>query len=96
MIGSISLVLKSHSITLYGVGKLDDASVAKLCKDLLTLERTKFEGELKEFANHAFSFQCALQNMQKGSWDLNVLLEIQLNGFESQDVHLRLSNSISI
>ena len=67
MMGSISLSLKSHSIALYEVGKLDDASVAKLSKDLLTLERTKFERKLKEFANHAFSFQCSLQNLQKGS-----------------------------
>ncbi|KAK6938123.1 FAM91, N-terminal domain [Dillenia turbinata] len=37
-----------------------------LCKDLSTLEGTKFEGELQEFANHAFSLRCVLECLQSG------------------------------
>lgn len=66
MMGSLSPGLKSHAVTLYEAGKLDDASVAELCKDLLTLEGTKFEGELQEFANHAFSLRCALECLRSG------------------------------
>ncbi|KAK9118661.1 hypothetical protein Scep_016754 [Stephania cephalantha] len=66
MMGSVSPGLKSHAVTLYEAGKLDDASIAELCKDLSTLEGTKFEGELQEFANHAFSLRCALECLQSG------------------------------
>ncbi|KAI8015757.1 hypothetical protein LOK49_LG05G02323 [Camellia lanceoleosa] len=38
--------LKSHAVTLYEAGKLGHASITDLCKDLSTLEGTKFEGEL--------------------------------------------------
>ncbi|KAK9116252.1 hypothetical protein Sjap_015199 [Stephania japonica] len=58
--------LKSHAVTLYEAGKLGDASIAELCKDLATLEGAKFEGELQEFANHAFSLRCALECLQSG------------------------------
>ncbi|CAI9753531.1 unnamed protein product [Fraxinus pennsylvanica] len=57
MMGSVSPGLKSHAVTLYEAGKLGNASIADLCKDLSTLEGTRFEGELQEFANHAFSLR---------------------------------------
>lgn len=62
----IFLGLKSHAVTLYEAGKLGHASIADLCKDLSTLEGTKFEGELQEFANHAFSLRCVLECLQSG------------------------------
>ena len=58
--------LKSHAVTLYEAGKLGHASIADLCKDLSTLEGTKFEGELQEFANHAFSLRCILECLLSG------------------------------
>lgn len=58
--------MKSHAVTLYEAGKLGHASIADLCKDLSTLEGTKFEGELQEFANHAFSLRCVLECLQSG------------------------------
>ncbi|WRX30879.1 FAM91 [Theobroma cacao] len=58
--------LKSHAVTLYEAGKLGHASIADLCKDLSTLEGTKFEGELQEFANHAFSLRCVLECLLSG------------------------------
>ncbi|XVF39577.1 hypothetical protein PTKIN_Ptkin01aG0044900 [Pterospermum kingtungense] len=61
MMGSVSPGLKSHAVTLYEAGKLGHASIADLCKDLSTLEGTKFEGVLQEFANHAFSLRCVLE-----------------------------------
>ncbi|KAK6940194.1 FAM91, N-terminal domain [Dillenia turbinata] len=66
MMGSVSPGLKSHAVTLYEAGKLGDASIADLCKDLNSLEGTKFEGELQEFANHAFSLRCVLECLQSG------------------------------
>ncbi|XVE95250.1 hypothetical protein REPUB_Repub02eG0080100 [Reevesia pubescens] len=66
MMGSVSLGLKSHAVTLYEAGKLGHASIADLCKDLSTLEGTKFEGELQEFANHAFSLRCVLECLLSG------------------------------
>ncbi|KAL3829225.1 hypothetical protein ACJIZ3_018027 [Penstemon smallii] len=66
MMGSVSPGLKSHAVTLYEAGKLGHASIADLCKDLITLEGTKFEGELQEFANHAFSLRCILQCLTSG------------------------------
>ncbi|RDX81716.1 Protein FAM91A1, partial [Mucuna pruriens] len=58
--------LKSHAVTLYEAGKLGHACIADLCKDLSTLEGAKFEGELEEFANHAFSLHCVLECLQSG------------------------------
>ncbi|KAH7567713.1 hypothetical protein JRO89_XS07G0129500 [Xanthoceras sorbifolium] len=58
--------LKSHAVTLYEAGKLGHTSIADLCKDLSTLEGTKFEGELQEFANHAFSLRCVLECLLSG------------------------------
>lgn len=58
--------LKSHAVTLYEAGKLGHGSIADLCKDLSTLEGTKFEGELQEFANHAFSLRCVLECLLSG------------------------------
>lgn len=66
MMGSISPGLKSHAVTLYEAGKLGDAVIADLCNDLSTLEGKKFEGELQEFANHAFSLRCFLECLQSG------------------------------
>ncbi|KAK7306620.1 hypothetical protein VNO77_44571 [Canavalia gladiata] len=66
MMGSVSPGLKSHAVTLYEAGKLGHASIADLCKDLSTLEGAKFEGELQEFANHAFSLRCVLECLQSG------------------------------
>lgn len=58
--------LKSHAVTLYEAGKLGHASIADLCRDLITLEGAKFEGELQEFANHAFSLRCILECLTSG------------------------------
>ncbi|KAL0361776.1 UNVERIFIED_CONTAM: protein FAM91A1 [Sesamum radiatum] len=66
MMGSVSPGLKSHAVTLYEAGKLGHASIADLCRDLVTLESAKFEGELQEFANHAFSLRCILECLTSG------------------------------
>ncbi|XP_011098773.1 protein FAM91A1 isoform X1 [Sesamum indicum] len=66
MMGSVSPGLKSHAVTLYEAGKLGHASMADLCRDLVTLESAKFEGELQEFANHAFSLRCILECLTSG------------------------------
>ncbi|XP_073152529.1 uncharacterized protein [Henckelia pumila] len=66
MMGSVSPGLKSHAVTLYEAGKLGHASIADLCRDLITLEGNKFEGELQEFANHAFSLRCVLECLTSG------------------------------
>ncbi|KAJ0979862.1 hypothetical protein J5N97_015336 [Dioscorea zingiberensis] len=71
MMGSLSPGLKSHAVTLYEAGKLGDSSIAELCKDLTTLEGKKFEGELQEFANHAFSLRCVLECLQCGGLATN-------------------------
>ncbi|XP_042493363.1 protein FAM91A1-like [Macadamia integrifolia] len=75
MMGSVSPGLKSHAVTLYEAGKLGDASIAELCKDLTTLEGTKFEGELQEFANHAFSLRCVLECLQSGGVSTDPVVE---------------------
>lgn len=75
MMGSVSPGLKSHAVTLYEAGKLGDASIADLCKDLTTLEGTKFEGELQEFANHAFSLRCVLECLQSGGVTTDAVVE---------------------
>ncbi|XP_058218222.1 uncharacterized protein LOC131329158 isoform X2 [Rhododendron vialii] len=66
MMGSVSPGLKSHAVTLYEAGKLGHTSISDLCKDLSSLEGTKFEGELQEFANHAFSLRCVLECLTAG------------------------------
>lgn len=66
MMGSLSPGLKSHAVTLYEAGKLGHSSIQELCKDLSTLEGTKFEGELQEFANHAYSLRLILECLQSG------------------------------
>lgn len=63
--------LKSHAVTLYEAGKLGHACIADLCKDLTTLEGAKFEGELQEFANHAFSLRCILECLLVGGVAIN-------------------------
>ncbi|KAL4282847.1 hypothetical protein GQ457_16G017240 [Hibiscus cannabinus] len=66
MMGSVSPGLKSHAVTLYEAGKLGHGCIADLCKDLSTLEGTKFEGVLQEFANHAYSLRCVLECLLSG------------------------------
>lgn len=66
MMGSVSPGLKSHAVTLYEAGKLGHASIEDLCRDLSTLEGTKFEGELQEFANHALSLRMILECLTSG------------------------------
>ncbi|XP_010247801.1 PREDICTED: protein FAM91A1 [Nelumbo nucifera] len=75
MMGSVSPGLKSHAVTLYEAGKLGDASIKELCKDLTTLEGAKFEGELQEFANHAFSLRCVLECLQSGGVGKDAVVE---------------------
>ncbi|KAJ1410289.1 FAM91, N-terminal domain [Sesbania bispinosa] len=83
MMGSVSPGLKSHAVTLYEAGKLGHASIADLCKDLSTLEGAKFEGELQEFANHAFSLRCVLECLQSGGVASDVKVE---EGFDKMDM----------
>ncbi|WJX59066.1 hypothetical protein P8452_44447 [Trifolium repens] len=66
MMGSVSPGLKTHAVTLYEAGKLGHASITDLCKDLSTLESATFEGELQEFANHAYSLRCVLECLHSG------------------------------
>ncbi|KAF2299726.1 hypothetical protein GH714_002864 [Hevea brasiliensis] len=79
MMGSVSPGLKSHAVTLYEAGKLGHASIADLCKDLSTLEGAKFEGELQEFANHAFSLRCVLECLLSGGIASNEKVEVVCN-----------------
>ncbi|KAJ8762508.1 hypothetical protein K2173_007947 [Erythroxylum novogranatense] len=72
MMGSVSPGLKSHAVTLYEAGKLGHASIADLCKDLGSLEGAKYEGELQEFANHAFSLRCVLECLLSGGVALDL------------------------
>ncbi|AES71634.2 putative FAM91 domain-containing protein [Medicago truncatula] len=83
MMGSVSPGLKSHAVTLYEAGKLGYASISDLCKDLSTLEGAKFEGELQEFANHAFSLRCVLECLQSGGVASDVKVE---EGFDKMDI----------
>lgn len=53
-------------MTLYEAGKLGHASITDLCNDLSTLEGAIFEGELQEFANHAFSLRHVLECLTSG------------------------------
>ncbi|MCH91602.1 FAM91A1-like protein, partial [Trifolium medium] len=75
--------LKSHAVTLYEAGKLGHASISDLCKDLSTLEGAKFEGELQEFANHAFSLRCVLECLQSGGVACDVKVD---EGFHKMDM----------
>lgn len=75
--------MKSHAVTLYEAGKLGHASISDLCKDLSTLEGAKFEGELQEFANHAFSLRCVLECLQSGGVASDVKVE---EGFDKMDI----------
>lgn len=95
MMGSVSPGLKSHAVTLYEAGKLGHASIADLCKDLSTLEGTKFEGELQEFANHAFSLRCVLECLQSGGVSLDEVCSEMDNIGPSKDVANALVVEIS-
>ncbi|KAH8938224.1 hypothetical protein BDL97_16G070600 [Sphagnum fallax] len=70
MMGSLSPGLKGHAVTLYEAGKLGDSSVAEMCEDLRGVEGRKFEGELQEFADHAFSLRHVLECLRSGGTDL--------------------------
>ncbi|WJX77937.1 hypothetical protein P8452_61203 [Trifolium repens] len=72
MMESVSPGLKTHAATLYEAGKLGHASIADLCKDLSTLESATFEGELQEFANHAYSLCCVLECLHSGGIPVGV------------------------
>ncbi|RZC87800.1 hypothetical protein C5167_028255 [Papaver somniferum] len=82
MMGSVSPGLKSHAVTLYEAGKLGHTSIADLCKDLTTLEGTKFEGELQEFANHAYSLRCVLECLLSGGVEKNENVEELIDKLE--------------
>ncbi|KAI5419811.1 hypothetical protein KIW84_043826 [Lathyrus oleraceus] len=75
MMGSVSPGRKSHAVTLHEADKLGHASTSDLCKDLSTPEGAKFEGELQEFANHAFSLRCVLECLQSGGVASDVKVE---------------------
>lgn len=77
--------LKSHAVTLYEAGKLADSSITELCKDLGTLEGKKFEGELQEFANHAYSLRCILECLQSGGIAGNEIVDKDGNQSDRQD-----------
>ncbi|CAL9111259.1 unnamed protein product [Musa textilis] len=79
MMGSVSPGLKSHAVTLYEAGKLGDSSIAELCRDLSTLEGKKFEGELQEFANHAYSLRCVLECLRSGGVAYDDKIDIASN-----------------
>ncbi|BBN13036.1 hypothetical protein MPTK1_6g00290 [Marchantia polymorpha subsp. ruderalis] len=66
MMGSLSPGLKGHAVTLYEAGKLGDSSVAEMCEDLRQVEGKKFEGELQQLADHAFSLRHALECLRSG------------------------------
>ncbi|KAJ7297133.1 hypothetical protein O6H91_Y078500 [Diphasiastrum complanatum] len=66
MMGSLSPGLKALAVTLYEAGKLGDSSVLEICEDLRKVEDTRFEGELQEFADHAFSLRHILECLRSG------------------------------
>ncbi|XP_022975935.1 protein FAM91A1-like [Cucurbita maxima] len=93
MMGSVSPGLKSHAVTLYEAGKLGHACIADLCKDLTTLEGAKFEGELQEFANHAFSLRCILECLLVGGVAINRKGEEGI--YDKQDAEVSDNNESS-
>ncbi|XP_024377008.1 uncharacterized protein [Physcomitrium patens] len=72
MMGSLSPGLKGHAVTLFEAGKLGDSSVADMCEVLRQVEGTKMEGELQQFADHAFSLRHALECLRSQGTDLEV------------------------
>lgn len=94
MMGSVSPGLKSHAVTLYEAGKLGHASIADLCKDLGTLEGAKFEGELQEFANHAFSLRCILECLTSGGVPAEEIEKTGIMSSRSEDAN-SMSKDIS-
>ncbi|WCJ24791.1 Protein FAM91A1 [Euphorbia peplus] len=95
MMGSVSPGLKSHAVTLYEAGKLGHASIADLCKDLSTLEGTKFEGELQEFANHAFSLRCVLECLLSGGIAADAKFEEVCNKMGTLELSNNVTDSIA-
>ncbi|XP_019099374.1 PREDICTED: protein FAM91A1-like [Camelina sativa] len=85
MMGSVSPGLKSHAVTLYEAGKLGHTSIPDLCQDLSTLEGAKFEGELQEFANHAFSLRCVLECLISGGVATDTVVDTMGLGTLSND-----------
>ncbi|KAI3725606.1 hypothetical protein L1987_65397 [Smallanthus sonchifolius] len=92
MMGSVSPGLKSHAVTLYEAGKLGYASIEDLCNDLSTLEGTKFEGELQEFANHAFSLRVVLECLTSGGLSPAELDTLGVNSSNNEDVTSMLAD----
>ncbi|CAN4092412.1 unnamed protein product [Withania somnifera] len=88
MMGSVSPGLKSHAVTLYEAGKLGYASISDLCKDLGSLEGAKFEGELQEFANHAFSLRCVLECLTSGGIPAEKIEKTGIMSSKSEDANL--------
>ncbi|KAJ0752757.1 hypothetical protein HanPI659440_Chr09g0328001 [Helianthus annuus] len=86
MMGSVSPGLKSHAVTLYEAGKLGHASIEDLCNDLSTLEGAKFEGELQEFANHAFSLRVVLKCLTSGGLSPDELDTPAVNSSNNEEV----------
>ncbi|KAL7585783.1 hypothetical protein Lser_V15G44506 [Lactuca serriola] len=91
MMGSVSPGLKSHAVTLYEAGKLGHTSIEDLCKDLTTLEGAKFEGELQEFANHAFSLKCVLECLKSGGLSPDEL-EIDIDSSTNEELTSMVSD----
>lgn len=74
-------------MTLYEAGKLGHASIGDLCKDLGTLEGAKFEGELQEFANHAFSLRCILECLTSGGVPAEEIEKTGIMSSRSEDAN---------
>ncbi|XP_010543813.1 PREDICTED: protein FAM91A1 isoform X2 [Tarenaya hassleriana] len=96
MMGSVSPGLKSHAVTLYEAGKLGHASIPDLCQDLSTLEGAKFEGELQEFANHAFSLRCVLECLISGGVSTDTTVDKMGSGSLSNDEAITLLADVSL
>ena len=100
--------MKSHAVTLYEAGKLDDTSISDLCKDLASLEGKRFEGELQEFANHAFSLRRVLKCLQSGgitthehdsllpSTNHSVMEPLEMDGKEVNSLESNLGEEVNV
>ncbi|AEE31769.1 FAM91 carboxy-terminus protein [Arabidopsis thaliana] len=96
MMGSVSPGLKSHAVTLYEAGKLGHTSIPDLCQDLSTLEGAKFEGELQEFANHAFSLRCVLECLISGGVATDAIVDTMGSGTLSNDEAVTLLADVNL
>ncbi|CAA7030662.1 unnamed protein product [Microthlaspi erraticum] len=96
MMGSVSPGLKSHAVTLYEAGKLGHTSIPDLCQDLSTLEGAKFEGELQEFANHAFSLRAVLECLISGGVATDTTVDTMGSGTLSNDEAVTLLADVDV